>query len=207
MLPRTTINTLGGNDVVTGGTGVDTVVLPATWSELQALGGVMLDAGTGALRIPTPLGTVTATNVERLQLSDGTLLATDLHLPVYTVTDGDPTGQVLALAYWGFGALPDAATLSHWVGVAGMLGDFGALAQAVLDAVAPGLPVPDLVAHLFQHVVGRPGTADELQGLANLVGPGRLFATPGDFYAAAVGLEPVPAELVGVVQVLGVSEL
>ncbi len=45
------------------------------------------------------------------------------------------------------------------------------------------------------------------RGLANLVGPGRLFATPGDFYAAAVGLEPVPAELVGVVQVLGVSEL
>ena len=200
-LPRTTIITGGGNDVVTGGPGVDTVMLPATWNDVLSLGGVTLGAA-GQLFIPTPLGTVTATGVERLQMSDGTLLATDLRLPVYTVTDGDPTGQVLALAYWGFGGLPGPDILGHWVGVADRLGDLGALAQAVLDAVAPGLPLQDLVAHLFQQVTGRPATTDEVQGFVSMVGPGLTFATHGDLYAAVAGLVPVPVELVGVVQLL-----
>jgi hypothetical protein len=109
---------------------------------------------------------------------------------------------VLALAYWGFGALPEAVLLKRWVGIAEQLDDIGKLSQAILDAVAPNLASQVLVSHLFQQVAGRPGTAAEVQGLVDLIGDGRMFPTQGDFYAAAAGLVPVPAELIGVVQVL-----
>lgn len=179
-----TLNGTAGDDLIDGGAGFDTAVIAA-----PSTGALYNQDGFGRWVIYTPgQGTDTLANVEAVQFSDGRV-----------VTLG-PLGDVLV--YWGFGALPDAATLGHWAGVAGQLGSLGALAQAVLDAVAPDLPVQALVEHLFQQIVGRPGTADEVQGFVDMVGPGRAFTTQGDFYAAAVGLVPVPAELVGVVQML-----
>ena len=200
--PFTTIITGGGTDVVTGGTGIDTVVVPGV--TLGSVLGGGLSFVNGSTVITTPTGSVTlVSGVERLQLDDGSLLALDVQLPVFGGAQGGHTGQVLALAWSGFGAVPGASLLGEWVRNADLAGgSLGALAQQMLDTYVPGMSNQDLVAHLFARFFGHAGTQDELRPFLDMIGEGREFPTQGDFYAAVTGLLPPPVELVGSVQVL-----
>ncbi len=200
-LPLTRVVTGGGADTVTGGSGVDTVVLSATLADVLRLG--ISQDSSGKLVINTPTGPVTMSGVERVELQ-GSLFAFDVALPTAT-SEGGKTGQMLALAYTLFGQKPDTLALSQWVHKADSINGLDALAQTLIDALAPGIGNDGLVSYLFQSVTGVAPTAQQVQEFASLIGPGKAYATQGAFLAAVAKL-PIAteglAELVGVVQSL-----
>jgi predicted extracellular nuclease/methionine-rich copper-binding protein CopC len=200
-LPLTRVVTGGGADTVTGGKGVDTVVVSATLADVLRLG--ISQDSTGKVVINTPTGPVTMSGVERVELQ-GSLFAFDVALPTAT-SDGGKTGQVLALAYTLFGQKPDTLALSQWVHKADSLGGLDALAQNLIDTLAPGIGNDGLVGFLFKAVTGVDATAQQVLEFASLIGPGKSYATQGAFLAAVTKL-PIAteglAELVGVVQQL-----
>lgn len=200
-LPLTRVVTGGGTDTVTGGTGVDTVVVSASLADVLRLG--ITQDSSGAVVINTPTGKVTMSGVERVELQ-GSLFAFDVALPTAT-SEGGKTGQMLSLAFATFGVVPDTLALSQWVKKADSLSGLDALAQAFIDTLAPGVDNQGLVGFLYQRVTGQAASAQQLDELASLIGPGKTYATQGSFLAAVVKL-PIATEglasLVGVVQPL-----
>jgi hypothetical protein len=190
---------------VTGGSGIDTVVVSATLADVLRLG--ISQDSTGKVVINTPTGAVTLSGVERVELQ-GSLFAFDVALPTAT-SEGGKTGQMLALAFTLFGQKPDTAALSQWVHKADSLsGGLDALAQSFIDALAPGIGNDGLVSYLFQSVTGVVPSAQQVQEFAAMIGPGKAYATQGAFLAAVAKL-PIATEglveLVGVVQPLDAS--
>lgn len=173
-----------GNDTVDGGAGTDTFVAGASLASV--LGYTLSD---GVLAISTASDRDTLVNVERVRLADS-LFALDTHAPA-----GDAPGghvwQAAALYRAAFGTLPGQADLGRWTAQADQAGDFGALAQQMVDAYAPGATTATVVAHLHATLLGAPADAATVQALAS------QFATGGAALAHAATLSLNTDQMVG----------
>ncbi len=181
---NTIIPTLGLARYVDGGAGIDTVVIPATLAQthLQANGG-----GNFTLQRMTDGAMLDLTSVERINLSD-TKLALDLN---------GHAGEAAKL----LGALGGPAILSN----KGLVGeviralDAGVSSQALagIGLQALGAQTPAQVAQLlWTNVVGRAGTAQELQPLVDLMGQG-ILASDLAVMAGNLDLNATRIDLVG----------
>lgn len=63
--------------------------------------------------------------------------------------------------------------------------DPGDVAQSLIAYYAPGVGNEVVVSHLFQSIVGRAATQEEVQTYTSMIGPGAAFETAGDLYAYA----------------------
>ncbi len=168
--------TLGLARYVDGGAGIDTVVIPATLAQtlVQTHGN-----GNATVHRLTDGAMLDLTQVERLSFSD-TLLALD-------ITGNGHAGQAARL----LGALggPDLLANKALVGEAIRALDSGASAQALAGIAlqALGANTASQVAQLlFTNLMGRAGTAQELQPLADLLAQG---TTPGELAVMAGNLD------------------
>ena len=143
-----------GNDVFDGSGGLDIVVIAASRSELSTSvnGNVVSVSGGGQ-------GSDSFTNIERLQLNDGTL-AFD--------TSGN-AGQAYRVYQAAFARTPDNDGLKYWIGrvdAGTSLHDVakGFLASSEFQSIYGSNPSnEDFVAKLYQNVLGRDG---EAQGIS-----------------------------------------
>jgi hypothetical protein len=183
---------LSGQDVVDGGAGIDKV------KYTFGLGGISNYSWDGhVLTVQSGPNSSTLVNVERVQLGDGSLYALDTSI-------GQDTLDVYALLFAGFGHGPDQSTLSGWLAQADTLlqasgNDLGDVAQAMIEHYASGISNIDFVSYLFQQVIGRAPSAQEVQTYSDMIGVGQTFATQGDLlaYAAMDGVTTI--KLVGVI--------
>jgi hypothetical protein len=204
---RTRFVSHGGADQITGSRNVDTVVLDTTYADLQRLG--LRNEGGVISFTPTPASSASASlkGVERIELKD-TVLAYDTALPRFGAGDGGHVGQ----AYTLFSALmdrsPDRHELSVWTRKADELGDYGALAQNMVDTLKPGMDTATLVRQVGSNLVGEPVGDAFVAEFSAMVGAGKPFATQGALIAAAAALplatDPLVA-LVGSLQQLSVD--
>lgn len=188
---------LRGNDVLDGGDGTDTAVVETSLSSLLSY-----SIGNGEATLTTDLGTLTLQHIERVQFGDA-LFALDTH-------PGEHTWQAAALLHAGFGVLPGIRDLSHWVAQADASGSMGELAQKMIDAYAPDVSSPDLVAYLYQQLTHQAPTADVVQSYVDQIGVGKTFATHGEALAFAASLSlntDALAAIVGSVQQLDPAAL
>ncbi|EPJ75793.1 hypothetical protein CFII64_28279 [Pseudomonas sp. CFII64] len=97
------IKSAGGNDTIDGGSGVDTVFYAGTKSNVSVV-------NNGSSFTVKANGKVdTLTNVERVGMGDGSVLALD-------VKAGENTGSAYRLYQAAFDRKPDAAGLKFWTG-------------------------------------------------------------------------------------------
>lgn len=168
--------TLGLARHVDGGAGIDTVVIPATLAQtlIQTHGN-----GNTTVHRLTDGAMLDLTQVERLSFSD-TLLALD-------ITGNGHAGQAVRL----LGALGGTDLLANkaLVGEAIHALDSGTSAQALAGIAlqALGANTASQVAQLlFTNLMGRAGTAQDLQPLADLLAQG---TTPGELAVMAGNLD------------------
>ena len=166
---------------VHGTAGLDTALIASDTAGILAY-----SLAGGVLSITTAHGTQHLDNVERVQLSDA-LFALDTQGPSGAAAAGH-VWEAAALWWAGFGAAPDRSALSQWTAQADHSPGMPELGQQMIDFYAPGISSSDLVAHLYQNVVGHAADADTVQALADQVGVGRPFATEGDLFAFAASL-------------------
>lgn len=145
------IKSAGGNDTIDGGSGVDTVYYAGTKSNVSV-------TNNGSSFTVKANGKVdTLTNVERVGMSDGSVLALD-------VKAGENTGSAYRLYQAAFDRKPDAAGLKFWTGAL----DSGASATQVaqgfvsseeFQTLNPDTDPTSLVNSYYQHVLHRPADA------------------------------------------------
>ncbi len=145
------IKSAGGNDTIDGGSGVDTVYYAGTKSNVSV-------TNNGSSFTVKANGKVdTLTNVERVGMSDGSVLALD-------VKAGENTGSAYRLYQAAFDRKPDATGLKFWTGAL----DSGASATQVaqgfvsseeFQTLNPGTDPTSLVNSYYQHVLHRPADA------------------------------------------------
>ena len=145
------IKSAGGNDTIDGGSGVDTVFYAGTKSTVSV-------TNNGSSFTVKANGKVdTLTNVERVGMGDGSVLALD-------VKAGENTGSAYRLYQAAFDRKPDAAGLKFWTGAL----DSGASATQVaqgfvsskeFQTLNPGTDPTSLVNSYYQHVLHRPADA------------------------------------------------
>jgi len=148
------IKSAGGNDTIDGGSGVDTVFYAGTKSNVSVV-------NNGSSFTVKANGKVdTLTNVERVGMGDGSVLALD-------VKAGENTGSAYRLYQAAFDRKPDAAGLKFWTGAL----DSGASATQVaqgfvsskeFQTLNPGTDPTSLVNSYYQHVLHRPADAPGL---------------------------------------------
>lgn len=178
---------VSGQDVVDGGAGIDKVTYTFGTSGVTGYSwdGNVLSLHNGA-------NASTLVNVERVQLGDGSLFALDTSV-------GEHAYNVYALLNAAFGT-PDVARLSDWLADADRAAagqDLGDLAQAMINAYAGGASNETVVAYLFQSIVGRAATAQEVQAYTGLIGTS--FETAGDLFAHAALLSLNTDKIAGIV--------
>jgi hypothetical protein len=183
-----------GNDLIDGGNGLDTAIYTGPVSQYTI---TRSDAGYTVADNTAAEGTDTVVNVERLEFND-TLLGLDTQ-------PGGNVWQAAALTHSVLGTLPPQGLLSQWTAQADASFGMGDLGQKMLDYYVPGISSQDLVTVLFVKLVKSSPSVETVQSLSNLIGPGKTFATNGDFFAAAASL-PLNTEgmaaLVGSIQPL-----
>ena len=148
------IKSAGGNDTIDGGSGVDTVFYAGTKSNVSVV-------NNGSSFTVKANGKVdTLTNVERVGMGDGSVLALD-------VKAGENAGSAYRLYQAAFDRKPDAAGLKFWTGAL----DSGASATQVaqgfvsskeFQTLNPGTDPTSLVNSYYQHVLHRPADAPGL---------------------------------------------
>lgn len=178
---------VSGQDVVDGGGGIDKVTYTFGTS---AVTGYSWDGNV--LSLHSGANASTLVNVERVQLGDGSLFALDTGV-------GEHTYNVYALLNAAFGT-PDTARLSDWLAdadVAAAGQDLGDLAQAMINAYAGGASNDTVVAYLFQSIVGRAATQQEVQTYTGMIGTS--FETAGDLFAYAALLSLNTDKIAGIV--------
>lgn len=178
---------VSGQDVVDGGAGIDKVTYTFGTSGIT---GYTWDGNV--LSLQNGANASTLVNVERVQLGDGSLFALDTGA-------GEQTYNVYALLNAAFGT-PDAARLSDWLADADMAAagqDLGDLAQAMINAYAGGASNEAVVAYLFQSIVGRAATQQEVQTYTGMIGSS--FETAGDLFAHAALLSLNTDKIAGIV--------
>ena len=148
------IKSAGGNDTIDGGSGVDTVFYAGTKSNVSVV-------NNGSSFTVKANGKVdTLTNVERVGMGDGSVLALD-------VKAGENAGSAYRLYQAAFDRKPDAAGLKFWTGAL----DSGASATQVaqgfvsskeFQTLNPGTDPTSLVNSYYQHVLHRAADAPGL---------------------------------------------
>lgn len=140
--------------------GVDTVVFGSTRAAATV-------TGTTASRTVSSSvdGSDTLLNIERLQFSD-VLLA-------YDTSAGGRTHAVLAIWQAAFNRAPDKAELSRWTATLDAFdGNTRDLAQALINAYAPGVTNDILVTYLWSTLFGGTVPADVLASFTGLLANG-----------------------------------
>ncbi|HVZ44257.1 MAG TPA: hypothetical protein VHA82_10650 [Ramlibacter sp.] len=182
---------VSGGDTLNGGDGLDWAIVGSGLATVESF-----TPGPTAV-LGTTHGTLTMTGVERIALTDA-LFAFDTGV-------NQPVWQAEALLWAVTGAAPSRALLSQWTAVADHSANMAALAQTMLDTYVPGIPSAPFVQFLYQALVHQTPTPDQVQQLTDLIGPGRVFADNGAFFAAvaSTGLNTQHfADFVGTVQQL-----
>jgi len=196
------LNGNGGDDIIVGGGGVDTLVLDVSTDDVLDTNNLVCVPGAPSV-IGSSIGVVYVDGIERVKLTDG-LYAFDTLAP--TATDpGGKVWQAAALYRAGFGQMPDQATLSQWTAQGDVAADMGDLGQAMIDYYAPGISSPELVAYLYQMLLGVPAPPEAVQAYVDQIGPGKPFETQGDLFAFAASLTENTIHMmdfVGSIQVL-----
>jgi hypothetical protein len=134
-------------------------------------------------------GTDTLVSIERLQFSDR-VMASD-------TTVGGHTWLAYAMLNAAFDAPPDAATLSRWTAQLDRLGDADALAQAMINAFAPGVSNEVLVEHLWSTIIGTPIPDDQRSAYIGRLQDGTY--TQASLVVFATGVEENTSEIVDIV--------
>ena len=144
--------------------------------------------------------TTTFSQIERLQFTD-TSVALDLDA-------SENAGSALALYNAGFNELPSAQTFGQWIAKSDEIDsannskagsikddqDMATLGQSMIDTYASGVSNEVLVAVLFNNVLGKTATAEDLT-LSNLIDNGTF--TQGEFFALAARQEQNTIEITG----------
>ena len=168
MLTGSALNALGnasGNvlrgtaasNVFDGKAGADTVVFSGPVAAYTVTGSLASRTVSSAAD-----GSDTLLSVERLQFSD-VILAQDTAV-------GGNTYLAYAMLNAAFNAAPDTAKLSQWTAQLDRLGgNLGQLAQAMINAYAPGVSDEVLVEHLWGTIVETPIPLDALSTYVGLV--------------------------------------
>jgi hypothetical protein len=183
--PQGAVFGTGGDDHLTGTSGLDTALIAAPLSSVQSH-----SFANGVLTVTSSAGTDTLTGIERVQLTDA-LFALDTRGP------GDPTWEAAALFHAGFGTLPSTHELSMWTQQADSAPNVAALAQGMIDFYAPGVSTAALVTDLYVQLVHAAPSAETVQSFVDQVGPGRIFETQGDLLAYAAHLSLNTEQMVG----------
>jgi hypothetical protein len=166
----------GGDDHLAGTSGLDTGIIAAPLSSVQAH-----SFADSVLTVTSSAGTDTLTGIERVQLTDA-LFALDTQGP------GGHTWEAAALFHAGFGTLPGVHALSMWTSQADRAPSMAALAQGMIDFYAPGVSTAALVTDLYVQLVHAAPSAETVQSFVDQVGAGRTFQTQGDLFAWAANL-------------------
>lgn len=175
---RDTLEGLAGDDLLDGGEGTDAAIFAVPRAEATVA------REDDAVRVTAPgLGSDLAIRVERLGFAD-TALAVD------TRDFGDNVFDVIAMFHAAFAAMPASEDIARFV--AALDADPGKgvadVAQAMLDYYVPGgVPNDALVAHLYLHIFGVPGSAQEIALYAGLIGT-EVFPDQAALCAAAAAL-------------------
>jgi hypothetical protein len=131
----------------------------------------------------------TLLSIERLQFSD-VLLAQDTFV-------GGNTYWAYAMLNAAFDSAPNTAMLSQWTAQLDRLGSLNQLAQAMINAYAPGVPDEVLVAHLWSTIVGTEIPLDALGAYVGLVRDGTY--TQAGLLELVTTLDLNTVEVVGIV--------
>ena len=180
-----------GNDVVDSSQGNAGVRFLFDSSQLQSFTFDGLN-----LVLNTPFGAKSLSSVERVHFND-----------LYVAFDTSPWGNVFnayAMLLALTGQAPSNALLAQ--GVQGLDGSAGLVqfGNQLIQALSPNMAVSELVQRLLVNLTGSTTPSSALvSSIAAEVGPGKLFATPGDLLAAAAQLEQNLAKVSIVGQPLG----
>lgn len=166
-----------GDDVVDSGQGMAGVRFQFNTGQLQSF---TFDGSN--LVLNTPFGAKSLFNVERVHFND-----------MYVALDTSPGGNTFntyAMLLALTGQTPSGTLLAQSLqGLDGSanLQQFG---NQLIQALNPNVTVSALVQKLLANLTGTSATDPALvTSIAALVGPGQLFATPGDLLVAAAQLE------------------
>lgn len=167
-----------------GKEGVDTVIFSGPLADYTLLGSLATRTVASVAD-----GNDTLFAVERLQFSD-TIRASD-------TAPGGNVWAAYAMFNAGFDRAPSTAELSMWTAQLDRLGSAQALAQAMINFYAPGVPDEALVAHLWGTIVETPIPLDALSTYVGLVANGSFTQASLLEFVSTFELNTV--EIVGIV--------
>ncbi|MEO3387099.1 DUF4214 domain-containing protein [Mesorhizobium sp. CAU 1741] len=161
-----------GENVVRGGEGADTLILDVAFADLVITGDT-----AGALKIAYEGGSVDATGIEFLAVSDGIF---SLVGPLDELAERQYTDEIMLLYRAGLGRDLDAAGLDYWTAA---LENGNAMDQMALSLIASpefserfGTPETmdntDFLAVLYENVLGRTGAQAEVDYWAGQMAAG-----------------------------------
>lgn len=163
-----------GDDVLNGGNGFDAAIFSGALSDYT------LQKTASGQTISGPDGNDVLIDIE-FALFGNDLFALDTQ-------PGNATYNTYGLLQAAFNTAPSTDLLSEWVVKEMTAANTAALAQNMIDTLAPGLTNDTLVTHLYQTIAGITPTQAQIDELSTQIGPGNTFGTQGDFFAFAAGL-------------------
>lgn len=180
-----------GDDVIDSGQGNAGVRFLFDASQLQSFS---FDGQN--LVLNTPFGAKSLFAVERVHFND-----------LYVAFDTAPGGhtfQAYAMLLALTGQAPTHALLAQSIQGLDASAGLGSFGNQLIQALAPNIGLSDLVKRLLVNLTGSTNHASDLvNGITALVGPGQIFATPGDLLAAASQVDQNIAKVSIVGQPLG----
>jgi len=167
----------GGNDLVKGGPGLTSVVLPYSLDDI-----VNYFFENGVLEVGGPVGITQMVDVARVALND--------LLVAFDTQQGGNTWAAMSLLNAAFGNIPDAVTLSYWVAQADQSESPAHLGQLMINHYAPeGVSDADLVSLLYNNLVGFAPSAAEINSFVAMIGSGKAFGNQADLFVYAAELD------------------
>ena len=149
------IKSAGGNDTIDGGTGIDSVFYAGTKSNVSVVN------NGSSFTVKTNGKVDTLTNVERVSMGDGSVLALD-------VNTGENTGSAYRLYQAAFDRKPDAAGLNYWTKDLDAGNSIQQVAKGFVDssefkALNPANDQNSLINNFYLHVLHRDADTAGLQ--------------------------------------------
>lgn len=174
-----------GDDVLNGGNGFDAAIFSG------ALTDYILQNTASGQTIAGPDGNDVLIDIE-FALFGNDLYALDTQV-------GGATHNTYGLLQAAFDTAPSTDLLSEWVVKEMTVANTAALAQNMIDTLAPGLSNDALVTHLYQTIAGITPTQAQVNEFSTQIGSGNTFGTQGEFFAFAAGLDLKTDEFVSIV--------